>query len=112
MAVFVVQRYFLWVRGSTTASVTIGLDPDRRYLVTGALCAKTGAAYGQVYISAVCHVMPDGSVRCTVRDDSDPVTNISTLDAGQRLKSATQVTMKLRGDGGGHRAEGVVYDIT
>jgi len=53
-------------------------------------------------------------ILCGIRDDpSDPpdadITNLGILEI---LGSAVRVTVKLRGDRGLHRAEGVVYDIT
>lgn len=41
---FVHRTYFMWTRGRFTASHTMALNPDRRYLVTGALAGKSGAS--------------------------------------------------------------------
>lgn len=38
-----VATYWVAVTGSATASVTIALNPDRRYLVTGGLILTDGA---------------------------------------------------------------------
>jgi hypothetical protein len=53
-------------------------------------------------------------VLCGIRDDpSDtPDANIANLGIVEILSNAVSVTVKLRGDNGLHRAEGVVYDIT
>ena len=110
---FAYQTYWMWTNGRISSSVTIGLNPSRRYLVTGALVGKWGGDYGQVYISTVC-IQSGGQILCGVRDNpvSPPITNISHLGVVEVLQSATRVTLVLRGDGGLHRAEGVLYDIT
>jgi hypothetical protein len=112
--VFVAWTYWIWTQGSISGTVTMALDPSRRYLVTGALTGKAGGDYGQVYISTVCVMYSSDQVLCGVRDDpSDPPdANIANLGIVEILQNATQVTVKLRGDGGLHRAEGVIYDIT
>ncbi|WP_052867917.1 hypothetical protein [Streptomyces niger] len=111
---FVVSRYFLWVTGRLTTSVTLRLDPGRRYLLTGGLTGKYGAEYGQVFISTVCVRRGSDQVLCGVRDDpaDSPADNIRRLNIDEFLENATRVTVKLRSDGGGHRAEGILYDIT
>jgi hypothetical protein len=103
----------MWTRGKFTVSHTIPLDQGRRYLVTGALTGKSGGDYGQVFISVVCTMSGD-QILCGIRDDpSDPPGhNIANLQIVEILSNAVDVTVKLRGDGGLHRAEGVVYDIT
>lgn len=110
---FVQSTYFMWTRGRFTASVTIALNADRRYLVTGALTGKSGGDYGQVFISTVCTLSGD-QVLCGIRDDpsASPDTNIANRRLTEILTNAVRVTVRLRGDGGLHRAEGVVYDIT
>ncbi|MFI9024293.1 hypothetical protein [Streptomyces sp. NPDC053560] len=111
---FVVSRYFLWVTGRLTSSVTLALNPDRRYLITGGLTGKFGDAHGQVFISTVCVRSGSDQVLCGVRDDpaDAPADNIRRLNIDEFLNNATRVTVKLRSDGGGHRAEGILYDIT
>jgi hypothetical protein len=84
-----------------------------RYLVTGAIVGKQGGDYGQVFISTVCHLRGH-TILCGIRDDpaDATATNIRELGITERLENATRVTIKLRSDGGLHRAEGVIYDIT
>ena len=111
---FVHWNYWMWTRGRFTVSHTIPLNRGRRYLVTGALTGKSGGDYGQVFISTVCTMPSEDQILCGVRDDpSDPPdANITRLGIVETLSNAVRVTVKLRGDGGLHRAEGVVYDIT
>ena len=110
---FVARTYWMWTRGQFTVMHTMGLDPGRRYLVTGALTGKSAGDYGQVFISTVCTQSGD-QVLCGIRDDpsDSPDSNIARLGIVEFLQNAIRVTVKLRGDGGLHRAEGVVYDIT
>jgi hypothetical protein len=113
---FVLTTYRLWTTGSFTASYTVGLDRRRRYLVTGGLVGKEGDDYAQIFISTVCTMLSSDVIGCGVRDDpsASPKDNIQnfTLRAQERLgPDATRVTIKLRSDGGRHRAEGVIYDI-
>lgn len=111
---FVAWSYWMWTRGRFTITVTMSLDPARRYLITGALTGKAGADYGQVFISALCTRTSPGQVLCGIRDDpSDPPdSNIANLGMVEFVQNATRVTVKLRGDGGLHRAEGAIFDIT
>ena len=111
---FVHWTYWMWTSGRFSVSVTIPLNPARTYLTTGALTGKQGGDYGQVFISTVCTQRSVDQILCGIRDDpSDPpAANISNLGIVEILRNATRVTVKLRGDGGLHRAEGVVYDIT
>src|SRR4051794_18723974 len=111
---FVWWTYWMGTRGTSPAPQTIKLDPARRYLVTGALTGKEGASYGQVYISTLCTRRSSDQIVCGIRDDpaDPPFTNISSLGIVEFVQNATRVTVKLRGDGGLHRAEGVIYDIT
>jgi hypothetical protein len=111
---FVHATYWMWTRGQFRVSHTIPLDRDRRYLVTGALAGRSGGDYGQVFIATVCTMVSDDQVVCGVRDDpgDPPADNITRLGIVETLTGAVQVTLKLRGDDGLHRAEGVVYDLT
>jgi hypothetical protein len=111
---FVRSAWWMWTRGQFTVSVTAGLDPGRRYIVTGGLEGKSGAEYGQVFISTVCIRRSPDQILCGVRDDpaSSPNDNIANLGLLEFLSNATRVTIKLRADGGLHRAQAVIYDIT
>ena len=112
---FVHSTYWMWTRGQFTVTVTIGLTRGRRYLVTGALTGKSGGDYGQVFISTVCTMLSNDQILCGIRDDpaDTPQDNIANLGIVEILGSnAVRVTVSFRGDGGLHRAEGVVYDIT
>jgi hypothetical protein len=110
---FVHTTYWMWTQGQFTVSLTIALDRNRRYLVAGALTGKSGGDYGQVFIATVC-TMQGGQILCGIRDDpaDAPADNIVNLGIVEILSNAVEVTVKLRGDDGLHRAEGVVYDIT
>jgi hypothetical protein len=111
---FVWWTYWMWTSGQFVVTQTIGLDPARRYLVTGALTGKAEASYGQVYISTLCTRRGSDQILCGVRDDpaDPPLSNISNLGIVEFVQNATRVTVKLRGDGGLHRAEGVIFDVT
>jgi hypothetical protein len=104
----------MWTRGAISTSLTIPLNRGRRYLVTGGLTGKSGGDYGQVFISTVCTMPSDDQILCGIRDNpgDPPAANIASLGIVEMIGNAVRVTVKLRGDGGLHRAEGVVYDIT
>lgn len=111
---FAYESYWMWVTGGTSASITIGLNLSRQYLVTGGLTGKNGGDYAQVYISMVCTIDGDQQL-CGLRDDPppDPTTSIQSLGIIEFLPvNASRVTITLRCSGGAHRAEGVVYDIS
>ncbi len=107
---FVHWIYWLHTRGRFSATHTISLDRDRRYLVTGALTGKSGSDYGQIFVSTLC----DAEGMCDIRDvpTSTPEFIMSNLNFVFLPRHAIRVTVKLRGDGGLHKAEGVVYDVT
>ena len=111
---FVSSAWWMWTRGRFSVSVTASLNPARRYLVTGGLEGKSGSEYGQVFISTVCVQRAEDWVLCGIRDDpsSTPDQNIADLGLLEFIDNATRVTIKLRADGGLHRAEAVIYDIT
>jgi hypothetical protein len=111
---FVSWTYWMWTSGTFSVTVTLPLNPTRRYLTTGALVGKQGGDYGQVFISTLCTQRSPDQILCGIRDNpSDPPAfNIANLGIVEILTNATRVTIKLRGDGGLHRAEGVIYDIT
>jgi hypothetical protein len=114
VAIFVAWTYWMWTSGTFSVTVTMRLDPARRYLVTGALTGKSGSDYGQVFISMLCTRSSSDQILCGIRDDpSDPPSwNIANLGIVEFVQNATRVTVKLRGDGGLHRAEGAIFDIT
>ena len=112
---FAHRSFWMWTTGGFTTSITVALDRNRRYLVTGGLTGKEGVDYGQVFISTVCTMPSDDQVLCGVRDDPSSTSDTTIKSQGlvEFLPStATRVTIKLRSSGGRHRAEGVVYDIT
>lgn len=47
--------YFIWTQGRFSQTLDIGLDPARRYLITGALTGKSGGTYGQIYLNNLPH---------------------------------------------------------
>jgi hypothetical protein len=110
---FVVGSYWIWTSGNISGTVSFALNPARSYLMTGALVGKDGGNYGQVYISMLCTVSGD-QVLCGIRDDPSDSTfdDITRLGITEFISSADSVTVKLRGTGGLHRAEGILYDIT
>ena len=110
---FVYWTYWMWTQGQFTVSLTIPLNQGRRYLFTGALTGESGSDYGQVFISTVCTVDGD-QILCGIRDNpgDSAVANLIKQGICEVIGNAVRVTLKLRGDGGLHRAEGVVYDIT
>ena len=103
---FVAWTYWMWTSGKFSVTGTVGLNPARRYLVTGALTGKSGGDYGQVFISTLCTQRSSDQILCGIRDDpSDPPSfNIANLGIVEFVQNATRVTVKLRGDAGLHRA--------
>jgi hypothetical protein len=93
--------YTLWTTGSTTASITMGLDWQQGYLVTGGLTQTDGGDYAHVYIAEVCSYDGGDEVMCGIRDD----------DGVEPVSSASSVTVSLHTTGGSHRAEGIVYQV-
>lgn len=98
--------YWMWTIGSTDVTVTIPLNPRRRYLFTGYLTLTDSDDYAHVYISTVCRTSGD-VILCGVRDVSDD----RFLGIVEVIDGATSVIIKLKTKGGMHRAEGVVYQI-
>jgi hypothetical protein len=112
---FPYQRFGMWTTGTFTTSATLALNRTRRYLVTGGLIGKQGDAYGHVYISTVCTAPSPDQQLCGVRDipPSSLDDDIKNLKLVELLPAnASRVTIKLRTEGGRHRAEGMIYDIT
>lgn len=100
--------YWIGITGEATASVTIPLNSDRPYLVTGGLILTEGDDHARVYIAQVCQQAAEDLITCEVRDlDGDAGLGlVEFLD-----DNAVSVTIKLKTDGGKHRAEGVVYEL-
>ena len=92
--------------GTYKATVTINLDPSKRYYVDGALVQTDGDDYAHVYISTVCIARSD-TVHCGIRDWTDD----KDLNTNEHLSNASRVTIALRTKGGRHRAEGTVYEL-
>lgn len=98
--------YWMWIAGGSTTSLTMSLDPNRSYMVTGYLTQKDGDDYAHVYISMVCTI--DGDLRkCGIRDLSGD----TGLGIVETLSGADSVTIKLTTKGGRHRAEGVIWAL-
>jgi hypothetical protein len=112
---FVSWTYWMWTSGNFSVTVTMTLNPTRRYLVTGALVGKEGGDYGQIYISTVCTQPSSDQILCGVRDFPLPAPSsaIPSLGIVEILQpNATRVTVRLNATGGRHRAEGTIFDIT
>ena len=62
----------MWTQGSFTQEMDIGLDPARRYLITGALTGKSGGNYGQIYISTICIMHSIDQIVCGIEDEASP----------------------------------------
>lgn len=101
------STYWMWTTGTYKVSVTIPLNYQKRYLVTGYLTQTDGDDYAHVYISMVCHYSGGDVVHCGVRDFDDD----KYLGIVERLSSANRVVITLKTKGGRHRAEGVVYEL-
>ncbi len=100
------STYWVAVTGSSTASITISLNPAKSYLVTGGLILKEGSNHARVYIGTVCTSSGD-VILCGIRDiDGDAGLGVTEI-----LTDTVRVTIKLRTTGGKHRAEGVIYEL-
>lgn len=112
------MNYYTWFRirtqGQISGSVTISLNPLRRYLVTGGLNGTSGSDFAHLYIAVVCTRRSPDQIACGVRDDplQTPEVSMERNHLTEILTNATRVTIKLRSNGGLHRGEGVIYDIT
>jgi hypothetical protein len=96
----------MWTTGTYTVSTTIPLSWERRYLVTGYLTQTDGDDYAHVYISQVCNYSGGDHVLCGIRD----IEGERDLNVVEFIDNAISVTIKLKTEGGRHRAEGVVYE--
>jgi hypothetical protein len=103
----------LWTTGTFTISATLGLDPSRRYLLTGALPGVEGDDYGQIYTSVVCYLQGD-TVLCGIRaEPSDsPDWKIKNAWLNEVLSGAESVTVTLDSTGGRHHAEIALIDLS
>lgn len=100
--------YWVAITGSSTVTVTMALNPNRRYLVTGGLILTEGDDRARVYISTVCRQVGSDVIACGIRDlEGDGGLGVTEFLAA----NATSVTVKLRTTGGKHRGEGVVYEL-
>jgi len=100
------STYWVAVTGSATASITIALNPLKKYLVTGGLILKEGSNHARVYIAMVCNGSGD-NITCGIRDfDGDAGLGVTEI-----LTNAVRVTIKLNTTGGKNRAEGVIYEL-
>jgi len=99
--------YWMWTTGTYEVTVTIPLNWQRRYLVTGYLVQTDGDDYAHTYISQVCHYSGSDVISCGIRDIPDD----TYLRIVEVIQSASSVTIKLKTRGGRHRAEGVVYEL-
>ena len=106
------RTYLIWTQGRFSQPLDIGLDPARRYLITGALTGRSGSNYGQIYISKICSMRSNDQIVCEVEDEGSPSSNIMSLGINRIITNATRVTVKLSADGGLNRAEGIIFDIT
>jgi len=97
----------MWTTGAFEVSLDIDLDWRKSYLVTGYLTLTEGGDRGHIYISTVCNYDGGDVVGCGVRDFGDNF----DLSVTETLNSASRVTIKLKTNGGAHRAEGVVYEL-
>jgi hypothetical protein len=102
-----VYTYWMWHTGTIDGTLEVGLDWTKSYLITGQLTLTDGDDYAHVYISTVCTYHGGDTVLCGVRDVGDDF----GLSVNEVVNSASSVTITLRGKGGAHRAEGVIYEL-
>jgi hypothetical protein len=101
-----ISTYWMWTTGSTEVTLDVGLDWRKSYLITGYLTLTQGDDRAHVYIATLCTLHGDQEL-CGLRDVGDDF----GLSVTEFVSSATSVTIKLRTQGGAHRAEGVVYEL-
>ena len=102
-----VWSYWMWTTGSTEVTVDMALDFRKSYLVTGYLTLTDGDDRAHVFISTVCSSSGGDVILCGVRDLGDDF----DLGVTEFIGGAVSVTVKLKTNGGAHRAEGVVYEL-
>jgi hypothetical protein len=101
-----INWYYLWTSGGTSTSLTINLDSQKSYLVTGGFVQSDGGDYSHAFISEVCKGGGD-EVLCGVRNgDSDTYLNLYEFISG-----AINVTITLRSNDGRHRVEGSIFEL-
>lgn len=99
--------YLIWTTGAFKATLTIPLDYQKTYLVTGGLTLTESDRYAHLYVSTVCSYAGGDQVLCGVRDfegDGD-------LGLVEIVSGAISVTVALHTEGGQHRGEGAVFEI-
>lgn len=108
------RTYWIWTRGNFTATATVRLNPNRLYLVTGGLVGTSSGDFSQMYIWGTCQYRSSDQIVCGIREgDPDPQSSIQNEIFNRTLPLGTfRVTLALRSEGGLHRGEGVIYDIT
>ena len=97
---------WMWTTGRFEVTVEVKLDWRKSYLVTGYLTLTEGGERAHVYIASVC-TYHGGQQLCGLRDVDDDF----GLSVTEVVSSASSVTIKLRTQGGAHRAEYVVYEL-
>ena len=101
-----INWYFMWTTGSFSTSLTVNLNPNKTYLVTGGLVQTQGDNYAHAFISEVCTGGGD-VILCGIRDTSGD----TDLNLYEFLSGAVNVTITLRTTGGRHRVEGSIYEL-
>lgn len=114
LVVRVQATYFLWNRVPLTTTVTARLNPNRRYLITGGLVGTSSDRFAQIYIWGTCRYSGNDQILCGImEEDPNPQVSIEHMRLNRTLPLGTyRVTIALRSEGGLHRGEGVIYDIT
>lgn len=102
-----ITTYWMWTTGTFEVSLDISLDWRKNYLITGYVTLTDGDNYAHIYISTVCNYNGGDQVLCGVRDIQDDF----GVSVTEFINSASSVTLKLKTEGGAHRAEGVVYEL-
>lgn len=108
------RTFWMWTRGNFTTTTTVRLNPNRLYMVTGGLVGTSSGDFSQMYIWGTCRYSGGDQILCGIREgDPDPQDSIENEIFNRTLSLGTfRVTVALRSEGGLHRGEGVIYDIT
>jgi hypothetical protein len=104
----VVSSYWMWTTGTFEVTVTLNLDWQRTYLLTGGLTLTEGDDHAHVYISTLCSYSGGDQVLCGVRDIGGDGVDLGVTEF---ISGASSVTVKLKTNGGKHRAEGALYQL-